>query len=145
MGEWALANSDHVDFIVVYIAEAHATDGWPLGNFVEIPNHTCIADREKASSLMHSKFGLSPSVPIYLDTMSDSFDKEFAVWPERYYIVHEGKLKYVAEPNHEFGYERKDFLQALAQFSYSQYQAKMAASAPTASEPTAPTAPEPTA
>jgi len=62
---------------------------------------------------MRSKFGLSSNIPIFLDTMENLFDKEFAVWPERYYISIDGVLQYVAFPNHEFGYNRDNFTNAL--------------------------------
>lgn len=118
INKWAAAFAQYVDFIVVYIAEAHASDGWPLGHFVDIPNHTCIADRKQASALMRSKYGLEPSVPVFLDTMDNEFDKEFAVWPERYYVSIRGVLQFVAMPNHEFGYDRSQFRNALDNTSF---------------------------
>jgi len=94
-----------MEFIVVYVAEAHASDRWPLGHFVDIPEHTCLADRRKASEILRSK-GLDPAIPIYLDTMQNSFDNAFAVWPERYYIAYNGVFQYVASPTTEYGYDR---------------------------------------
>jgi len=111
---WARAHSQNIDFVVVYIAEAHASDAWPLGHFVDIPNHTCQADRNQALSLLRSKFFLDSSIPIFADTMENHFDKEFAVWPERCYISIDGVLQYVAMPNHEFGYDRDEFANALS-------------------------------
>jgi len=114
--KWAVKYSQNIDFVVVYIAEAHASDAWPLGKFVNIPNHTCVADRKKASTVLRDQ-GLSSSIPIYLDSMENTFDKEFAVWPERYYIVHNGVLEYVAEPTHEYGYNRRDLAYSLLMVS----------------------------
>jgi len=110
---WAQKYSQNIDFVVVYIEEAHASNAWPLGKFVDIPNHTCVADRKKASAILRER-GLSPSIPIYLDTMENAFDKAFAVWPERYYIVLNGVLEYVAEPTHEYGYNRRDLSYSLS-------------------------------
>jgi len=81
---------------------------------------------------MRTKFGLSSRIPILADTMANSFDEKFAVWPERsplcnrswsdlvyllivcrYYTIHNGHMAYVAEPTHEFGYDRDQLLRSI--------------------------------
>jgi len=104
LNSWYDLYKQHLDFLLVYINEAHASDGWRLGNFVDIPNHKCIEDRKKAANMLINKFGLR--LPVVLDTMTNEFDKAFAVWPERYYIAYEDQMVFVAEPTHEFGFDR---------------------------------------
>lgn len=47
-------------------------------------------------------------IPVVVDTMSDEFDRAFAVWPERYFVVRDGKMVLVAKPTNEFGFDRGD-------------------------------------
>jgi len=100
-------------FLVIYIAEAHASDGWQLGKHVEIKNHTCTADRAAAAELLQQRFGFK--APILLDLMTNDFDSKFAVWPERYFIVQGGRLNFIAEPTNEFGF---DLVQLLIKIDF---------------------------
>jgi len=90
---------------MVYIDEAHANDIWPLGNHIDLPNHKTISDRTHAASLLKDKFNLQ--IPVLLDSMTNNFDQEYAVWPERYYFIKNGKLDIIGQPTTEFGYDRK--------------------------------------
>jgi len=96
---------DHWSFLMVYIAEAHAEDGWRLGNHVHINNHTCAADRSAAADMMKKKFGFN--APMLMDTMENKFDDLYAVWPERYYVIMPDKtIGYISVPTDEFGVDR---------------------------------------
>jgi len=81
---WQSQFDGKINFLVVYIAEAHATDVWPLGNHVVLPSHTCIQDRQTGAKLLQSK---GCQIPIVLDTMNNTFDDTFAVWPERFFLA----------------------------------------------------------
>jgi len=89
---------------MVYIAEAHANDIWPLGKHVDLPTHSTFEDRVKASDILISKYGLK--IPVMYDTMENMFDEKFAVWPERYYLVVDQKMKKIYKPKTNFGFER---------------------------------------
>uniref|UniRef100_A0A6B2LUR9 Iodothyronine deiodinase n=1 Tax=Arcella intermedia TaxID=1963864 RepID=A0A6B2LUR9_9EUKA len=99
---------------MVYIAEAHASDIWPLGKQVCITNHKSIEERRSAAKRMVEEFGFE--IPILLDTMSDEFDKQYAVWPERYYCVKDGKMHMIGKPTHEFGYDRGTLYRLIDSF-----------------------------
>jgi len=101
-----MGNYPEVDFVLVYIREAHASDAWPLGDTVQIPNHKTIEERKTAAIKLQKK-GLK--IPILLDSMNNDFERNFAVWPERYFIVVNGKVEYVAFPTNEFGFDRPAF------------------------------------
>jgi len=89
---------------MVYIAEAHANDIWPLGKHIDLPSHATFEDRVKASKILINKYGLK--IPVMYDTMENSFDLKFAVWPERYYLVKDQKMKKIYSPNTNFGFDR---------------------------------------
>jgi len=100
---------------LVYIAEAHANDVWPLGKHVDLPSHRTFDDRQNAAMILVNKFGCK--VPILLDTMLDEFDQKFAVWPERYYIVKSETMAHVFYPTTEFGFDHAQMEELLRNFA----------------------------
>jgi len=102
---------DDLVFVMIYIDEAHALDGWQLGRHVEIKNHKSISDRCAAACLTRDRFNLR--IPILLDTMDNAFDRTYAVWPERYFVIRGRSLAYRSEPTDEFGFNREKFLEDL--------------------------------
>jgi len=104
LNQWQSTFSDKIDFLCVYIAEAHANDKWPLGKHVDLPTHKTFEDRVAASDILINKYGLKS--PMMYDTMSDEFDKEFSVWPERYYIIKDNRIVNIFYPVIDFGFDR---------------------------------------
>jgi len=102
---------NQIDFVCVYIAEAHANDGWRLGNHVDIPDHKTFDERVSASDIIIEKYGFQ--VPIIYDTMENCFDNAFAVWPERYYLIKSGKVEHIFSPSVEFGFDRDEIGKVL--------------------------------
>merc|ERR1711998_799091 len=90
---------------MVYIAEAHARDEWPVGDAISFCNQpkSMQARFELARALQCEK-GLA--VPVLVDTMEDTFLKEMAPWPLRFYVVQDGKLLWKAQPKEScFGFD----------------------------------------
>jgi len=87
-------------FLTIYIAEAHACDEWPMGNFVNIKQHKTLQDRLKAAWLYKttlSKKGLTCS-EIVVDNINNSFMNIFACHPERFFIILNQKLVWKPQP-----------------------------------------------
>jgi hypothetical protein len=80
---------DEAEFVFVYIAEAHTTDGWQLPANLEddalVANHASIGDRFAAARAGVERLGLS--LPVLIDDMDDTVSNAFAAWPERIYVV----------------------------------------------------------
>jgi len=93
-----------MDFLCVYIAEAHAKDKWPLGRHVELNTHQTFEERVSASDILINKYNLR--IKMMYDTMADEFDKAYAVWPERYYLVKDSKMVQIFSPTVDFGFDR---------------------------------------
>jgi len=88
--QMAADNSDLVDFIVIYIEEAHATDGWALpDNTHQISSHRNIEDRLAAAAKL-SSFTLPANMTVVADSMSDDLNQAYGALPERLYVVHNG-------------------------------------------------------
>ena len=80
---------DRASLVFVYIAEAHATDGWQMESNVDenvlIANHVTIEDRFAAAHAGVERLGLT--IPVLVDRMDDSVSNAFAAWPERIYVI----------------------------------------------------------
>lgn len=83
---------DEVDFLTVYILEAHPTDGWRWNNNVEIPQHQSLEDRLAAAEML--KKSSRCSVPIMVDAFENEASKAYGAWPERLFIIQDGKIVY---------------------------------------------------
>ena len=85
----------------VYIAEAHATDGWQMesnvGEDVLVANHVTIDDRFAAAREGVERLDLT--LPVLVDQMDDAVSNAFAAWPERIYVVdRDGRIADVGGP-----------------------------------------------
>ena len=80
---------ERADLVFIYVAEAHATDGWQMGSNVEedvlIANHVTIEDRFAAARSGVERLGLT--TPVLVDAMHDAVSNAFAAWPERIYVA----------------------------------------------------------
>ena len=85
----------------VYIAEAHAIDGWQLqanvDEEVQLANHVTIEDRFAAARLGVEHLGLT--MQVLVDAMDDAASTAFAAWPERLYVIRQdARIAYVGGP-----------------------------------------------
>jgi hypothetical protein len=75
--------------VFVYVAEAHATDGWQMQSNLDedvlVANHVTIEDRFAAARAGVRRLGLT--MPVLVDRMDDAVSNAFAAWPERIYVV----------------------------------------------------------
>jgi len=95
---------DKADFLFVYIKEAHAVDEWPISSsrfnddeVVCVKQPTTMKERIDVAKYFVEKFKLK--LTSVCDTMENDFEKNFAPWPLRFYIIENGKLIFKAQPN----------------------------------------------
>src|SRR6266540_5704035 len=60
-----------IDFYMIQIREAHASDVWPIGNIVNVKEHRTLSDRLAATHKMVKETQLE--IPVLADTMNDTF------------------------------------------------------------------------
>jgi len=99
-----------VDFYMIQIREAHASDVWPIGNIVDVKEHRTLSDRLAAAREMVKKTQLE--IPVLADTMDDTFLKLYSPWPFRFFVVVDGILKLVGMPK-EAHYDTTDLVECL--------------------------------
>lgn len=92
---------DRADFYVVYIAEAHASDGWQLASNVAdgVVLRQPLTFDEREATAMRCAAALDLSIPTLIDGMDDAALDAFAAWPERIFIAGaDGRLRYCGGP-----------------------------------------------
>ncbi|CAG8527886.1 975_t:CDS:2 [Racocetra fulgida] len=105
-----LVHLPDVDFYLIQIKEAHASDVWPIGNIVDVKEHHTLSDRLAAAREMATKTKLE--IPVLADTMNDTFLKLYSPWPFRFFIVVDGILKLVGMPK-DARYDTTDLVECL--------------------------------
>ena len=100
---------DAVEFIVVYVKEAHPTDKWWLGRSrtqraihdlsgdlarVDVKEPVTLAQRRKVAASCQAKL-FDGVVPLYVDTMDDAVNTLYTAKPTRiYFIGRDGRVIY---------------------------------------------------
>jgi hypothetical protein len=99
-----------VDFYMIQIREAHASDVWPIGNIVEVKEHRTLEERLAAARKMVEATELE--VPVLADTMDNTFLKLYSPWPFRFFVIKDGIFKLVGMPK-EARYDTTDLVNCL--------------------------------
>ena len=80
------AYKDRVHFLLVYIREAHPTDGRvKAGNQFVVKSPKTTEERRAIAQDFAKR--LNVSIPILVDTLEDRVEQTYACWPNRMYIL----------------------------------------------------------
>jgi len=71
----------------VYIAEAHASDAWPVGAANPVRQHTSTAERIGVAQERLAELGVEGFLTLIDKVETDEFHKTYACWPFRWYTV----------------------------------------------------------
>jgi hypothetical protein len=110
---------DHVDFLTIYIREAHPTNEWRMKSNEKEKDDVCYAqpktiEQRVAIANDFTKRFKFP-MPFGIDEMTNGANDAYAAWPERLYIVGEdGRIAYKGG-NGPFNYDPKEVRMWLAQ------------------------------
>jgi len=90
---------DRVQFLVIYIREAHPIDGWWLGGgimglLLKLKRSKAATDvydpktiEERRAVAGQCEVALQYGIRTYVDEMDDAVNKAYAAWPTRLYLV----------------------------------------------------------
>jgi len=89
----------------VYLTEAHAADEWPVGPSVSFCKQTKTVEERCLLARKYMEAN-EISFEMVVDNMNNDFDRMFAAWPLRFYVISNGKLIFKAQPDLKtFGYD----------------------------------------
>lgn len=108
-------HKDAATFVMVYVREAHPTDGWVMASNtkagVEVKQPTSYDERVKACGLFNAK--LKPSFPVLVDEIDDRVGNGYSGMPGRFYVIDSaGKVAYKSGRG-PFGFRSGEMEQAL--------------------------------
>lgn len=79
----------HVAFFVIYVQEAHPTDGWQVDSNVAegilFRQHQSYEERESVAATCRLDLGLA--LPVLVEEMDNAMDEAYGAAPERLYLV----------------------------------------------------------
>lgn len=86
------AYSEQVQFLVIYIREAHPVDGWYMGDHNFKDPQTIEERRAMAGTCeVQLKYGITT----YVDEMDDRVMQAYAAWPDRLFLIDaDGKVAF---------------------------------------------------
>lgn len=100
---------------MVYIQEAHSTDGWQLP--VNVREKILFADPKTSDERSHVASScvrdLKIELPALIDDERNSVERAYTGWPDRlYFINRQGIVRYKSKPG-PFGFTVKDLAAAI--------------------------------
>jgi len=102
--------SDQVQFLAIYIREAHPTDGWYIGDH-DIRDPRTIEERRRVAG--ECEIAMQHGIRTYVDEMDDSVMQAYAAWPDRLYLVGlDGRVAY-AGGRGPFGFKPAELKAAI--------------------------------
>lgn len=102
--------------LLIYIAEAHARDQWPVGKTISCVNQPKTLN-ERLDNARQLQKDFQCEIPMLVDSMDNTFHTTYGAWPFRFYVIHENKLVFKAEPHKEtFTYNMDELDRWIANF-----------------------------
>jgi len=84
-----------VDFVTIYMSEAHPAEKKHFGGNYAIDTHTNMEERiEAAETLLEEAGDALKGCPILVDTMDDIANLSYVAFPERLYVLKDGLITF---------------------------------------------------
>ncbi len=117
---------DKATFFMVYVREAHPTDGWKMDSNgkmgVSVKQPTTLGERVEACEMFQKK--LQASIPILVDALNDPAGSAYSGMPARLYVIDtQGKVAYKSGRG-PFGFRPMEMEQALIMSLWETEKAK---------------------
>ena len=94
-----------IDFLLIYIEEAHPTDGWIFEkNRYKIRQPVCLEERIAAAKQFAADTSLK--CPILVDNMHNEANEKYGALPERLYIIFNGIIIFEGEQGPAYDLEK---------------------------------------
>ncbi len=108
-------HKDEANFLMVYVREAHPTNGWAMESNVRagvaVKQPTTLAERADVCEMFRKR--LKPGMPVVVDEISDPVNTAYSGVPARLYVIDpKGRVAYKAGRG-PFGFKPAEMEQAL--------------------------------
>jgi len=96
--------SREVNFLTIYIVEAHAVDEWPVGDPLKVSQPLSTVERCGVARSFVKEYNYQ--IPVLVDLIDNNFSETWAAWPIRFYVVEDKRnLVYKAQPDEKNTYD----------------------------------------
>jgi Iodothyronine deiodinase len=117
---------DKVEFLAVYVREAHPTDGWRVSSNdkagIRVVQPITIDERKAVATTCSGK--LHMSMPLVVDDLHDTVGHLYSGMPDRLYLLdHEGRVAYKGGRG-PFGFKPGELEHSLIMLLLEQAQSK---------------------
>jgi hypothetical protein len=111
----AVRYHDQVDFVAIYLREAHPTDGWKMASNervgINVAQPKSIQERCEVAHLCDS--ALAMGIPILVDDLNDTVGRAYSGFPDRLYLIsREGRVVHKSGRG-PFGFRPRELEQSL--------------------------------
>ncbi len=101
LNDMAALYKGKVEFLLVYIREAHPTDGWQdeknVTEKILLPSAKALGEKEEHASMCVRNLNIKFTAVI--DNMDNQVEQDYSAWPDRLYLVgKDGRLAYKGRP-----------------------------------------------
>ncbi len=106
---------DRVDFVVVYIREAHPEEGWviQMNRDQDIAIHDPTTDEERNEVATTCAVRLQIRMPVVVDKLDDEIARAYGALPDRLYLIGKGgRVAFRGEPG-PFGFQPETLESAI--------------------------------
>ncbi len=106
---------DRVDFVVVYIREAHPEDGWVVtpNRDEDILVDDPTTDAERAQVAATCAIQLKIRMPVVVDPLDDRIARAYGALPDRLYLIGRGgRVAFQGDPG-PFGFQPAELEKAI--------------------------------
>jgi iodothyronine deiodinase-like protein len=106
---------DKIEFLVVYITEAHPSDVWQMESNIKdkVVFASPRSEDERASVAGTCVRKLGIKIPALLDEFGNTTEAGYTAWPDRLYLVdRSGRITYKSKPG-PFGFKPDDLQAAM--------------------------------
>lgn len=100
------AHKDNIEFFLIYVCEAHPSDGWqtPQNLYEEVVYEAPTNEDERAAVGNACQIALDLKYPMLIDSIDDDVERKYVASPIRLFVIDEnGILTYAGEEGpHKF-------------------------------------------
>jgi type I thyroxine 5'-deiodinase len=105
-----------VAFYVVYIREAHPSDGWQMASNIRehivFASPKSLGERDEVAGVCVRRLGLE--IPALVDDVNDAVENAYTGWPDRLYVIgRDGRVASKSAPG-PFGFDPAGVAETLA-------------------------------
>lgn len=108
--------SERVQFLMVYIREAHASDEWAMAGNTRAGITTAQPQTDSERAMVAQRFvnHFQPNFPVVVDRIDDRANKVYGGWPDRLYVIDANGLIVYQGKRGPFGFKPRKAQRVLS-------------------------------